>query len=117
MNQEPVDLPFWSEEKQRRLHTSLSGMWAEDTWQVESIDWKDRRVHRTLCFLFPHDALKQEITYAVWFQWTQGSWHRSHQRGLQDVLHSVRFLVTWLQDRESALSSFLKRPLEFWECS
>jgi integrase len=117
MNQEPTHLFLWSEEKRLRLHTSLSGMWAQDTWQLESIDWKDRPVHRTLCFTFPNEALKQEFKYALWFQWTQGPWHRYHKRGQQAVLHSLRSLVTWLADMESALPSFLKRPLEFWECA
>jgi integrase/recombinase XerD len=117
MNQEPAHVFLWSEEKQLRLHASLSGMWAEDSWQVESIDWKDRPVCRTLCFTFPNDALKQEFKYAVWFQWTQGTWHRYHKHGQQSVLQSLRSLVTWLADMESTLPSFLKRPLEFWECS
>lgn len=117
MNQEPTHLFLWSEEKQLRLHTSLSGMWAQDSWLVESIDWKNRPVPRTLCFTFPNDALKQEFKYAVWFQWTQGLWHRYHKRGQQRVLHSLRYLVTWLTDMGSALPSFLKRPLEFWECA
>lgn len=117
MNQEPAHLFLWSEEKQLRLHTSLSGMWAQDTWQLEGINWKEKPVHRTLCFTLPNDALKQEFKYAVWFQWTQGNWHRYHKRGQQAVLHSLRYLVTWLADMESALPSFLKRPLEFWECA
>lgn len=61
MNQEPAHLFLWSEAKQLRLPTSLSGMWAEDTWQLESINWKEKPVHRTLCFTFPNDALKQEF--------------------------------------------------------
>jgi len=117
MNQEPAHLFLWSEEKQLCLHTSLSGMWAQDSWQVESINWKDKPVHRTLCFTFPNDALKQEFKYAVWYQWTQGIWQRYHKRGQQRVLHSLRSLVAWLTDMESALPSFLKRPQEFWECA
>lgn len=117
MNQEPAHLFLWSAEKQFRLHAHLSGMWAEDSWQLEGIDWKEQPVHRTLCFTFPNDALKEEFKYAVWFQWTQGTWHCYHKRGQQAVLHSLRYLVTWLAGMESALPSFLQRPLEFWECS
>jgi integrase len=117
MNQESAHLFLWSAEKQLRLHASLSGMWAEDSWQLEGIDWKEQPVHRTLCFTFPNDALKEEFKYAMWFQWTQGIWHGYHKRGQQAVLHSLRYLVTWLQEMGSALPSFLQRPLEFWECA
>jgi integrase len=117
MNQESAHLFLWSAEKQLRLQASLSGMWAEDSWQLEGIDWKEQPVHRTLCFTFPNDALKEEFKYAVWFQWTQGIWHGYHKQGQQAVLHSLRYLVTWLQETGSALPSFLQRPLEFWECA
>ena len=106
MNQESAHLFLWSAEKQLRLHASLSGMWAEDSWQLEGIDWKEQPVHRTLCFTFPNNALKEEFKYAVWFQWTQGIWHGYHKQGQQAVLHSLRYLVTWLQETGSALPSF-----------
>ena len=104
MNQESAHLFLWSAEKQLRLHASLSGMWAEDSWQLEGIDWKEQPVHRTLCFTFPNNALKEEFKYAVWFQWTQGIWHGYHKQGQQAVLHSLRYLVTWPNAPEAQMA-------------
>ncbi len=117
MNQEPAHLLLWSEEKRLRLHACLTGMWAEDTWQLPSINEKGDPVQRTLCLAFANVSLKNEFKYAVWSQWNQGIWQRYHKRGQRAVLYSLRYLVNWLQEMESSLRSFLERPLEFWECS
>ncbi len=117
MNQEPAHTFLWSEEKQLRLHARLTEMWAEDTWQLESINEKGDPVQRALCFTFANASLKNEFKYAVWYQWNQGIWQRYHKGGQRAVLYSLRYLVNWLQEMELSLHSFLERPLEFWECS
>ncbi len=117
MNQEPDHPLLWSEEKRLRLHACLTGMWAKDTWQLKSINEKEKPVQHTLCLAFTNVSLKNEFKYAVWYQWNQGVWQRYHKRGKLAVLYSLRYLVNWLQEREFSLRSFLERPLEFWECS
>jgi hypothetical protein len=117
MNQEPAHLLLWSEEKRLRLHACLTGMWAENSWQLESINEQGEPVQRTLCVAFANVSLNNEFKYALWYQWNQGIWQRYHKRGQRAVLHSLRYLVSWLQDIQSSLRSFLERPLSFWECS
>ena|SRR5436305_9854635 len=107
----------WSEEKQRRLQACLTGMWAEDLWQVKSINEKGDHVQRTLCFPDVNASLKNEFKYAVWYQWNQGTWQRYHKRGQREVLYSLRYLGLWLQALEWKEHSFLEHSLEFWECS
>ena len=92
MNQEPAHLLLWSEEKRLRLHACLTGMWAEDTWQLKSINEKGDPVQRTLCLAFANVSLKNEFKYAVWYQWNQGTWQRYHKRGQRAVLYSLRYL-------------------------
>ncbi len=117
MNQEPAPTLLWSEEKRLRLHACLTGMWAEDSWQLPSINEKGDHVQRTLCFAFAHSFLKKEFQYAVWYQWNQGTWQRYHLRGQREVLYSLRYLMIWLQEMEVSLHSFLERSLDFWEWS
>ena len=117
MNQQPAPPLLWSEEKWLRLHACLTGMWAEDSWQLPSINEKGDQVQRTLCFTFAPSSLKNEFKYAVWYQWHQGTWQRYHLRGQREVLYCLRYLVIWLQAMESSLHSFLERTLDFWECS
>ena len=116
MNQEPVHPLLWSEEKRLRLHACLTGMWAEDNWQLPCINEKGDQVQRPFRFALANASLKHEFKYVVCYQWTQGIWQR-YKRGQREVLYSLRDLMTWLQDMKSALRSFLERPLEFGECS
>lgn len=105
-----IELVYWSEEKQQRLQEHLTGMWAEDVWELP---WKGGR--RQLHFTIASPSLKTEVKFAVWFRFESGK--RTLGADQRPLCADVAILMEWLNTVAADTCSLLEKSLEHWELS
>jgi integrase/recombinase XerD len=108
MNTEPLQ---WSEEKQLGLQVHLTGMWAEDTWELGGPNGKYRHIH----FRLNSPSLKMELKYALWYKFASGERDATKQQTI--FCSDAMCLFKWMNQVAPTVSSLLEKPLTYWECS
>lgn len=108
MNTEPVR---WSEEQQQGLQEHLTGMWAEDTWELGGPNGKYRHIH----FRLISPSLKIELKYALWYKFDSGERDATKQQTI--LCSDAMRLFAWFNQVAPTVSSLLEKPLAYWECS
>jgi integrase len=108
MNTEPVQ---WSEEKQQSLQGYLTGMWAEDTWELGGSNGKNRHIR----FRLISPSLKIELKYALWSKFNSGERDATKEQAI--FCSDAMRLFTWFNQVAPTVSSLLEKSLAYWECS
>jgi hypothetical protein len=105
---EPIQ---WSTEKQQCLQGHLTGMWAEDTWELGGQNGKNRHIR----FRLTSPSLKIELKYALWHKF--GSGERDATKDQAIFCSDAMRLFKWFNQVAPTVSSLLEKPLAYWECS
>jgi len=101
--------------RQSELYQQLTGFWASDTWDMAQCPLlkSSLKVRFIIRFSGISQDLQREIKIVCWYKYTQGIWSvnaRSHAR-------YIHLVVKWLQHTNPDDTSFLERPLQWWETS
>ena len=107
MNTEPIQ---WSEEKQQGLQEYLTGMWAEDTWELAGQNGKSRHIS----FRLNSPSLKIELKYALWYKFASGERDKAKQQTI--FCSDAMSLFKWFNQVAPTVSSLLEKSLAYWEC-
>jgi integrase/recombinase XerD len=111
MNTEPVG---WSEEKQKHLHEYLTGLFAEDTWEVGAQTKHGKSYPLSLRFPLLSAALKTELKYALWYKFERGEWAMGRKSG---GTWECTCICQWLNAVAPTAHSLMERSLPLWELS
>ncbi|HEY1348991.1 MAG TPA: hypothetical protein VGF67_05130 [Ktedonobacteraceae bacterium] len=111
MNIEPA---CWSEAKQKHLGEYLSGLFADDAWEVGAQVRRGKSYSLFLRFPLVSSPLKIEMKYAWWRKFEQGEWALG-RKSVRDW--ECACICQWLNSTAPAALSFMERSLSSWELS
>src|SRR5215469_10440971 len=100
---------YQSEHRLRHLQEQLTGIFAEDSWPMQTIKTKKGAEHCRLHFDFTSPSLKIEFKYAVWVLFESRTWNR--ERDQRQLRFHLNCLNEWavkknIRDRTNRLYRF-----------
>lgn len=98
---------------QRLLQERLVGLWAEDTWLVNTRSSTRKAVY--LRFTIDSTPLKVEIKYAVWSKFDNRQW--KIEKDQKSLRKELSIIIQWLNHFSVPIQSLMEKSLEQWETS
>ena len=103
---------IWKRAKQQRLLAELRGFWSEDIWDMRNSPVRSGLTpvarQRYLFFECKSQTINNELKYACWKKFSEGSWRTTSRTTL------VHRLIKWLNTLNPSPASFMSRSFESW---
>ena len=103
---------MWKRAKQQRLLAELRGFWSEDIWDMRSSPVRTGLTpvarQRYLYFECKSKTINNELKYACWKKFSEGSWRTTSETTM------VHRLIKWLNTLNPPPASFMNRSFESW---
>jgi integrase/recombinase XerD len=103
---------LWKRAKQRRLLAELRGFWSEDIWDMRNSPVRTGLTpvarQRYLYFECKSQTINDELKYACWKKFSEGSWRTTSETTM------VHRLIKWLNTLNPPPASFMSRSFESW---
>ena len=103
---------MWKRAKQQRLLAELRGFWSEDIWDMRNSPVRTGLTpvarQRYLYFECKSKTINNELKYACWKKFSEGSWRTTSETTM------VHRLIKWLNTLNPPPASFMNRSFESW---
>jgi len=103
---------MWKCAKQQRLLAELRGFWSEDIWDMRNSPVRTGLTpvarQRYLYFECKSKTINNELKYACWKKFSEGSWRTTSETTM------VHRLIKWLNTLNPPPASFMNRSFESW---
>lgn len=103
---------IWKRAKQQRLLAELRGFWSEDIWDMRNSPVRTGLTpvarQRYLYFECKSKTINNELKYACWKKFSEGSWRTTSETTM------VHRLIKWLNTLNPPPASFMNRSFESW---
>jgi len=107
-----VSPTIWKRAKQQRLLAELRGFWSEDIWDMRNSPVRTGLTpvarQRYLYFECKSKTINNELKYACWKKFSEGSWRTTSETTM------VHRLIKWLNTLNPPPASFMNRSFESW---
>jgi len=103
---------MWKRAKQQRLLAELRGFWSGDIWDMRNSPVRTGLTpvarRRYLYFECKSKTINNELKYACWKKFSEGSWRTTSETTM------VHRLIKWLNTLNPPPASFMNRSFESW---
>ena len=103
---------MWKRAKQQRLLAELRGFWSGDIWDMRNSPVRTGLTpvarQRYLYFECKSKTINNELKYACWKKFSEGSWRTTSETTM------VHRLIKWLNTLNPPPASFMNRSFESW---
>ena len=103
---------IWKRAKQQRLLAELRGFWSGDIWDMRNSPVRTGLTpvarRRYLYFECKSKTINNELKYACWKKFSEGSWRTTSETTM------VHRLIKWLNTLNPPPASFMNRSFESW---